>query len=348
MKPLELPYGVLPDGTPITQFVLTAGGLTACVITYGGILTDLIAPDRNGKGDNVVLGFDDLAGYLAGNPFFGATTGRVANRIAGAGFTLNGQEYRLAANDGLNSLHGGLRGFDKVVWDAEPLATEDGPAVKLRYVSPDGEEGFPGTLTTEITFTVTARAELRIDYRATTDGDTPINLTNHTYFNLTGDASGDVLQQEVWLKASQYTPVDSMLIPSGVISPVRNTPLDFTQSAAIGARIREIPEAIGGYDHNFVFDGQDGSLALVGTAFDAQSGRVMEMETTQPAVQFYTGNFLDGSVRGRGGAPYRKHQGFCLETQHFPDSVHHENFPSTILRPGEVYAQTTAYRFLTR
>jgi len=293
----------------------------------------------------VVLGFDNLAGYLGGHPYFGAATGRVANRIAKGKFTLDGKEYKLAVNNPPNSLHGGLKGFDKVVWKAEDASGPVGPAVRLGYLSPDGEEGYPGNLAVTVTYTVTQSAELKIDYTATTDKATPVNLTNHTYFNLAGPASGTILGHELMLAADQYTPVDDTMIPTGEIRPVQGTPLDFTKPATFGARIDEIKGEPGGYDHNYVLRGDHNKPVLAARVREPKSGRVLEMLTTEPGVQLYTANFLDGTLRGKGGVVYKKHQAFCLEAQHFPDAVHHASFPSTILRPGATYAQTTIYRF---
>jgi aldose 1-epimerase len=305
-------------------------------------------PDRDGKLNDVVLGFDDLESYLKGHPHFGATTGRVANRVAKGKFTLDGKEYTLAVNNGPNSLHGGLKGFDKVVWKAEPKEASDAVAVQLTYVSPDGEEGYPGNLTTIVTYALTNQNELRIDYKATTDKATPVNLTNHSYFNLAGPRSGDILSHELMLEADEYTPADDTLIPTGEIRSVKGTPLDFTKPATIGSRIAQVADKTGGYDHNFLLRGKGKSLALAARAYEPKTGRVMEMYTTEPGVQLYTGNFLDGKLKGKGGVVYQKHQAFCLEAQHFPDSVNHPEFPSVILRPGQTYTQTTAYKFSTK
>jgi aldose 1-epimerase len=339
-------FGKTPDGTPVDLYVLTnAKGMTTKVTNYGAILTELDVPDRDGKFADVVLGFDDLKGYLGTHPYFGATVGRVANRIAKGKFTLKGKTYHLAVNNGPNALHGGKKGFDKVVWKAEPLRAADGAAVKFTYRSPDGEEGYPGNLTASVTYTLTDDNELKIDYRAMTDQATPVNLTNHSYFTLAGPASGDVLGHEVMLAADRYTPVDDTLIPTGEIKSVKGTPLDFTQSTRIGARIAQVKGDPGGYDHNFVLKKEGKELALAARVYEPRTGRVLEMFTTEPGVQFYTGNFLDGSIRGKGGVVYKKHQGFCLEAQHFPDSVNHASFPSVILEPGKTYTQTTVYKF---
>jgi aldose 1-epimerase len=343
-------WGRTQDGTPVELFVLTnANGLVAKITTYGALLTELHVPDRAGKLDDVVLGFSSLQGYLAGHPYFGATTGRYANRIAKGRFTLNGKEYTLAVNNGPNHLHGGIKGFDKVVWRAEPVQSTDGPAVRFSYTSPDGEEGYPGSLSTAVTYTLTDRNELRIDYRATTDRDTPVNLTNHSYFNLAGEGSGDILGHELQIEADRYTPTDETLIPTGELRPVSGTPLDFTRPEKIGARISQVPEYVGGgYDHNFVLNSGGRSLARGARVYEPTTGRVMEMWTDEPGVQFYTGNFLDGTLRGKRGAAYQKHHAFCLEAQHFPDSPNKPNFPSTILRPGQIYTQRTVYAFSTR
>jgi aldose 1-epimerase len=307
-------------------------------------------PDRNGKLDDVVLGFDNLESYLKGHPLFGAVVGRVANRIGGAKFTLDGQEYKLAANNGRNSIHGGRRGFDKVVWQGEPVAAQDGVAIKLSYRSSDGEEGFPGNLSVALTYTLTNQNELRLDYTATTDKPTPVNLTNHSYFNLAGAGSaGDVLGHELMLAADQYTPADNELIPTGEIKPVAGTPLDFTKPTPIGARIEQLRERpYGGYDHNYVLNSGGKALALGARVYEPKTGRVMEMSTTQPGVQLFTANGMSGKLKGKGGAAYPRHGGFCLETQHFPDSVNKPNFPSVILRPGVTYRQTTVFKFSTK
>ncbi len=337
-------FGKTKEGTPVEIYTLTNGkSLTARITTYGAIVTELIVPDRAGKAGDVILGFDNLNQYLAGHPYFGAIVGRVGNRIARGRFKLNGIEYKLAANNGPNHLHGGLKGFDKVVWDAEPMTTAEGPALKLSYTSKDGEEGYPGNLSCTVIYTVTPGNELKIEYKAATDKATPVNLTNHMYFNLAGPGSGDVLGHVVMMRADRYTPVDDTLIPTGEIAAVKGTPMDFTTPFAIGARIAQVK---GGYDHNWVLNsGGSKAPVLAVRVRESKSGRVMEVYTTQPGVQFYTGNFLDGSVKGLGGA-YQKHYGFCLETQHFPDSVNHPNFPSSILAPGRTYHEMTVYKFL--
>lgn len=342
-------FGVMPDGTRIDQYVLTNGrGMKASVITYGAILTELTAPDRNGKWDDVVLGCDNLQGYLKGHPYFGAVCGRVANRIAKGKFTLDGKEYTLAVNNGPNALHGGLKGFDKAVWKEIGVATRLGQSsVTLSYRSPDGEEGYAGNLTVTLTYTLGSDNSLRIDYTATTDKPTPLNLTNHTYFNLAGAQAKDILDHEIMFNADRYTPTDDTLIPTGELRAVQGTPLDFTQPQRIGARIDQLKPNPGGYDNNFVLRNGAG-LKLAARATEPTTGRVLEMHTTEPGVQFYTGNFLDGKVIGKSGVAHGKHAAFCLEAQHFPDSVNHPNFPSTILKPGETYRQTTVYKFSAR
>jgi aldose 1-epimerase len=339
-------FGKTPEGVVVDLYTLTnTSGVTAKIMTYGAILTELDVPDRAGKMGDVVLGFDHLKDYLAGHPYFGATVGRVANRIAKGKFTLDGKEYTLAVNNKPNALHGGLKGFDKVVWKAQPVTTPDGAAVKFTYVSKDGEEGYPGTLTATVVYTLTNENALRLDYTATTDKATPVNLTNHSYFNLAGAKSGDILGHELTLAADKYTPADDTLIPTGEIKPVKDTPLDFTKPKRIGERIEQLKGEPGGYDHNFVLNSEGKQLARAATVREPKSGRIVEMFTTEPGVQFYTGNFLDGKQTGRGGVAYKKHCGFCLEAQHFPDSVNHANFPSMILQPGKTYKQTTIYKF---
>ena len=336
-------FGVTPEGETVEIYTLaTASGLTMRVTTYGAIIVSLAVPDRDGQTADVVLGFDALADYIEDSPYFGAVCGRYANRIAGATFGLDGEQYRLAANNDANSLHGGLKGFDKVVWSAEVIEEGAGPALRFMHTSPDGDEGYPGTLFMEMTYELTGANALRITYKATTDKATHVNLTNHSYFNLAGAGSGDILDHVLVLNADQYTPVDDTLIPTGELCSVEGTPLDFRTPTALGARIGAVP---GGYDHNFVLRSQGGSLAQIATVLEPESGRVMQVSTTEPGVQLYTGNFLDGHHVGKGGAAYQKHYGFCLETQHYPDSPNQPTFPSTVLRPGDVYSQVTVYKF---
>jgi len=345
MKLEQQDWGKLPEGATVKLFTLTNGkGMMARVTTYGAAMTQLRVPDRNGKVGTLVLGFDNLSAYLKGHPFFGVTAGRVANRIAKARFTLEGREYTLAANNGRNHLHGGINGFDKVLWQGKALpATAREAAVELSYLSRDGEEGYPGNLSVTVTYTLTEDNELKIDYGATTDKATPVNLTNHTYFNLAG--SGDILAHELTIHADRYTPIDAELIPTGEIASVKGTPLDFTRPMPIGARIDQLKPTPGGYDHNYALNSGGGSYVLAAHVYEPTTGRVMDVFTTQPGLQLYTGNFLDGKHSGHGSAVYNKHAGFCLETQRFPDAVNHPNFPSTILRPGETGKSTTGYKF---
>ena len=346
-------FGRLPDGTEISLITLTnAGGIEVRAMTYGGIILSLEVPDRNGVPGDVVLGYDSLEEYLEETPYFGAIIGRYGNRVGGAGFELDGVRYALAPNDGPNHLHGGVAGFDKVVWGAEPFRTEEGVGVVFSRTSPDGEEGYPGNLDVRVTYTLTDDDELVFDYLATTDAPTPVNLTQHTYFNLAGDGSGDILGHRLLLNASQITPVDQGLIPTGELVSVEGTPFDFRTPREIGVGIgADHPQIAfgGGYDHNWVLDREGvapGHLALAARVEEPGSGRVMEVLTTEPGLQFYSGNFLDGSIVGKGGVAYRHRFGFCLETQHFPDSPNEPGFPSTILRPGEEYRSRTTYRFL--
>ncbi len=344
----KMDFGKTKDGTPVSLYVLKNGKISVKVMTYGAIITEIVTPDRNGREGDIVLGFDSLEGYLGAHPYFGATVGRVANRIAKGKFSLDGREYTLAVNNAPNSLHGGIKGFDKVVWKAEEVERPEGPSVKMSYRSPDGEEGYPGNLDVSVTFTVTADSELKIEYAATTDKATPINLSNHSYFNLQGRSSEPILAHSLQLEAEHYTPVDETLIPTGEIAPVAGTPLDFTKPADIGARIKEIKADPVGYDHNFVLRGGGKGLALAARVYEPKTGRLLEMFTTEPGVQFYSGNFLDGTLTGKDGIVYRQYQGFCLEAQHFPDSIHHPNFPSAVLEPGKTYTQTTVYKFSAR
>ena len=337
------------DGKPVELYTLTnAKGMKAQIMTYGATLTGLWVPDRDGKLADVVLGFDDLQGYLKGHPFFGSTVGRVANRIAKGKFTLDGKEYKLATNNGPNHLHGGVKGFDKKVWKAEVVQGDGGAGVRFSYRSPDGEEGYPGNLDATCTYTLTDKNELRIDFTAKTDKATPVNLAHHGYFNLAGASSGDILGHEMMIAADKYTPTDDTLIPTGKIEPVKRTAYDFTKAKPIGKDLKELKNDPIGYDTNFVLRREDGKGPhLAAKVREPKSGRVMEVRTTEPGVQFYTGNFLDGKNKGKGGTVYKKHQGFCLECQHFPDSVNQPDFPSIILKRGETYRQTTIYRFST-
>ena len=343
------PFGTTPAGEAVDLFTLTnAHGMEVRTMTYGGIIVSLKVPDRAGLLGDVVLGYDSLAGYLRTTPYFGAIVGRYGNRIAHAQFTLDGATHHLPANDGANTLHGGTVGFDKVVWDAEPFWGDSGVGVAFTHTSPDGDQGFPGKLEMRVTYTLTDQNQLIVDYYATTDKATPVNLTQHSYFNLAGDGSGDVLQQVMWINAGRYTPVDSALIPTGVLAPVAGTPFDFTTPTAIGARIAADDEQLRrghGYDHNFVLDRAGAELAHAARVIEPGSGRTLDVFTTQPGLQFYSGNFLDGSITGKAGHVYRQRNGFCLETQHFPDSPNQPGFPSTILRPGEEYRSRTVFAF---
>lgn len=337
-------FGQLPGGRTASLYTLTnSRGMVVKVTDYGTIITELHVPDRKGKSGDVVLGFDNLQQYLDGHPYFGSTVGRVANRISRGRFEVGGKKYEVAVNNGPNHLHGGLKGFDKVLWRAE---SESGASIKFSYTSPDGEEGYPGALDVSVIMTVTEANELIIAYLATGDKPTPVNLTNHSYFNLAG--VGDILGHEVMIAADAFTPVDQNLIPTGAIQPVEGTPMDFRAARSVGSRFGELTSRPIGYDHNFVIRDGGRGLTLAARAYDPASGRVMEVHATQPGVQFYTGNFLDGSLRGKGGVVYNQHTGFCLETQHFPDSVNQPSFPSIVLAPGQQYRQTTVFRFSAR
>jgi aldose 1-epimerase len=338
-------FGQMPDGTAIESYTIyNARGASAKLITYGATLTELHVPDNKGKMGDVVLGFDNLQGYLSPEPYFGAIIGRYANRIAKGKFTLDGKEYQLATNNGPNCLHGGKVGFDKRVWKAKATNLVDGSKVTFTYLSKDGEENFPGNVNVTVTYTLTDTNELKIEYEAETDKDTVINLTNHSYFNLAGAGSGDMLKHVLYLSADEYTPVDSTLIPTGEIKSVAGTPLDFRTPTAIGERIGQIPD-IGGYDHNFVVNGKMGTMRLAARVTEPSSGRQMEVWTTEPGVQFYTSIHLDGSIHGKGGLSYAKYGALCLETQHYPDSPNHPNFPTTELKAGAKFHSETIYKF---
>lgn len=340
-------FGATATGQPVEVFTLrNANGVEIRAMTYGGIITSLKVPDRRGTLADIVLGFDSIDGYLKGHPFFGAIVGRYGNRIGKGRFTLDGQEYTLATNNGPNHLHGGVKGFDKVVWIAQPIAGKNG--VAFSHTSPDGEEGYPGNLAVRVTYELTDKNELIVDYQATTDKATPVNLTHHSYFNLAGDGAGDILGHSLQINADRYTPADSTLIPTGELAPVDGTPFDFRQPATIGARINQ-PDAQlkngQGYDHNWVLNRKGDGLQLAARVVEPTSGRTLEITTTEPGLQFYAGNFLDGSLTGKSGHVYKHRTGFCLETQHYPDSPNKPNFPSTILRPGQEYRSRTVFAF---
>jgi aldose 1-epimerase len=341
-------FGKTADGQAVDLYTLAnKNGVEVKITNYGGIVTSWTAPDAQGRLDDIVLGFDTLDGYLKRHPYFGALVGRYGNRIAGGTFKLSGAEYKLARNNGENALHGGIKGFDKAVWDARDVSTAAGHALELKYSSKDGEEGYPGNLPVTVTYWLNDNNELRIDYVATTDKDTVVNLTNHSYFNLAGQGSGDILGHEVQIYADRFTPVNAGLIPTGELRSVEGTPFDFRKPVAIGARVEQPDEQLrfgNGYDHNFVLTSGGAALAPAARVREPKSGRVLEVFTTEPGVQFYIGNFLDGTLKGKGGRVYGRRHGFCLETQHFPDSPNQPHFPSTVLKPGERYASTTVYR----
>ena len=344
----QQPFGKT-DGRDIELYTLkNASGAEAKIMNYGGIVVSLKMPDRNGRLDDVVLGYDTLAQYVANNPFFGALIGRYANRIAKGKFTLDGTTYTLTTNSPPNHLHGGTKGFFAVVWDARPFQSRRGPAVEMRYRSRDGEQGYPGNLDVTEVYTLTDNNELRVDFKATTDKPTVISMTDHPYFNLAGH--GDVLRHVLMINADKFTPIDATLIPTGEIRPVDGTPFDFRTPTAVGARINDDDEQLKlgrGYDHNWVINKPSGKLALMARVYEPTSGRMLEVLSTEPAMQFYSGNALDGTITGKGGWVYQVHTAFCVEPQHYPDSPNHPNFPSVVLRPGEVYRNTIIFRFST-
>lgn len=350
--PVEIarkPFGQTPDGKDVYLFTLrNTKGAQALISNYGGIVTSLKVPDRSGKLGDVVLGFDNLADYIKDSPFFGALIGRYGNRIARGKFTLDGKEYTLATNNYPNALHGGVKGFDKVVWEPAILAGPEGPSLKLTYLSKDGEEGYPGNLSVTVVYTLTEDNGLKVDYTATTDKDTVVNLTQHSYFNLAG--KGLILDHVVMIPADKFTPVDSTLIPTGELKPVDGTPFDFRKPTAIGARINQDDEQLKfgkGYDHNWVINKPMGEFGLMARVTEPTTGRVMEVLSTEPGLQFYSGNFLDGTLKGKGGQVYQFRSGFCMEPQHFPDSPNKLQFPSVVLKPGQTYRNTIVYRFST-
>jgi aldose 1-epimerase len=343
----KAPFGTV-DGQNVDIYTLmSAKGVEARITNYGGIVVSLKTPDKGGKPADIVQGFDDIKGYLQDEPYFGAVIGRYANRIGKAKFTLDGKEYKLAANDSQNSLHGGKKGFDKRVW----AAAIKGDSLELTYVSKDGEEGYPGTMTAKVVYTMETNGDIKIDYSATTDKDTVVNLTNHTYFNLKGQGIGDILDHELTLFASRYTPIDSGLIPIGALVLVKGTPFDFLTAHKVGERIGGSDEQLKlgkGYDHNWVLDAKGGTVTKAAEVHEATSGRVLEVWTNQPGIQFYTGNFLDGTLKGKEGKVYKQRAALCLETQHFPDSPNQVKFPSAVLKPGTTYHTTTIWKFSTR
>ena len=349
------PFGNMPDGREVSVFTLAnKNGMTMRVINYGGIIVSLTAPDNQGKFEDVVLGYDSLSHYLKDNPYFGALIGRYGNRIAKGKFSLEGKQYQLSLNNSGNHLHGGIKGFDKVFWNIEPYDANDGSALRLTYRSTDGEEGFPGNLQAEVIYTLTDKNELRINYRATTDQKTIVNLTQHTYFNLSGNAKSDILSHELVLNADKFIPVDKSLIPQGDLKAVAGTAFDFKTPFAIGSRIDQKDQQLqfgGGYDHCWVLNNvgvNNNAPAQAATLYDPSSGRVVNIFTTEPGIQFYSGNFLDGSNIGKDGVVYKHRYGLCLETQHFPDSPNRKDFPPVVLNPGEEYSTQTIYAFTTK
>ena len=342
-------YGRTPVGTEVSLYALVnKNGMEARITNYGGIVVSLLVKDRNGNPANVVLGYDSLASYVKDTPYFGSLIGRYGNRIGKGKFQLGGVTYTLVANNGVNHLHGGLKGFDKVVWSVDEKASVPGESLVLTYLSKDGEEGYPGNLSVRVVYSVTSDNELKIDYSASTDKTTVVNLTHHSYFNLAGEGNGSILDHELFIDAARFTPVDTTLIPTGELRNVLGTPMDFTTQTAIGARINDNYEQLqkgGGYDHNWVLNKPVGSMGLAARVYDKASGRVMEVLTTEPGMQFYSGNFLNGTLVGISGVKYQHRYGFCLETQHFPDSPNKPEFPTTVLEPGKPYTSTTVYRF---
>jgi aldose 1-epimerase len=345
-------FGKTDTGENIDLYTLrNTHGAEATITNYGGIVVSLKVPDRSGKFDDVVLGFKELDGYLKPGPYFGALIGRYGNRIAKGRFTLNGVEYKLAVNNGENHLHGGIKGFDKVVWVGTEMKTKIGPALALTYLSKDGEEGYPGNLTATVVYTLTNNNELKIEYSATTNKDTVTNLTHHSYFNLAGEGNGDILNTRVTINGSRFVPTDAGSIPLGELRKVSGTPFDFLTAHAIGERINQDDEQLkfsSGYDHTWVINGRQGLMRLAATAYEPTSGRVMQVWTTEPGVQFYTGNFLDGTLTGKAGKLYPRRSGFCFETQHYPDSPNQPSFPTTTLKKGATYKSTTIYKFSSR
>jgi aldose 1-epimerase len=346
MNVAETAFGKTPEGNDITLYTIDNGnGIEMKVMNYGAILVSLKTPDKKGVSEDIVLGFDSLSQYVKDKDFFGGTVGRFGNRIGGAKFTLDGKTYTLTANNGKNQLHGGSKGFYKAIWKGEKISFGDSAGVKFTYVSKDGEEGYPGNLTISCTYMLSKKQEMTISLIATTDKSTPVNLTNHSYFNLSGNAKRDILGSELTIPADSYTPVDSTLIPTGVIAPVKGTPMSFIAPTAIGARIQNVP---GGYDHNYVLGKAANTYPLSARLWEPVSGRVMEISSKEPGIQFYSGNFLNGSIKGKAGKAYQKYFACCLEPQHFPDSPNKPDFPNTILKPGETYTNVIAYKFSSK
>jgi aldose 1-epimerase len=346
-------FGTTPEGVAVERFTLTsASGVTITVLSYGGVIQSVVAPDRSGTLADVTLGYDTLDGYLRDKSYLGALIGRYANRIRGGRFSLDGRDYTLATNAGGNHLHGGTRGFNKAVWTTEPFADGENIGLVLGHVSPDGDEGYPGAVTARVTYTLTPDGAIVIDFFATADAPTPVNLTQHSYFNLAGTGVGDILDHTLELSASRFTPVDPTLIPTGELRPVQGTPFDFTTPETVGARISEDDEQLrlaGGYDHNFVLDRDaETRMVLAARLTDPLSGRGLDIHSTEPGIQCYSGNFLDGTATGKGGVPLKYRSGLALETQHFPDSPNEPRFPSTILRPGAEHRSRTIYHFVVR
>jgi len=340
------PFGKTPDGTPVDLYTFrNANGVEVKICNYGGTVISFTAPDRNGNLADIVLGYDNLDDYIKNSPYFGCLVGRYGNRIAKGKFKLGDKEYTLAVNNEANHLHGGIKGFDKVVWNAKVVTSPEGPGLELTYTSKDGEEGYPGNLQVKALYRLTSENALALQYMAITDKDTVVNLTQHSYFNLAG--KGDILGHVVMMPADRYTPVDSTLIPTGEMASVAGTPFDFRQPTAIGARINQDNEQLKfgkGYDHNWVFSKPNGQLTMLATVLEPNSGRVLEVFSTSPGLQFYSGNFLDGTIKGKGGQVYQFRNGFCMEPQHYPDSPNQPNFPSVVLKPGMLYKNTIVYR----
>lgn len=345
------PFGVAENGEKVDLYTFkNKNGMEVSVTNYGGIITKIIVPDKDGNFSDVTLGYDSVEGYIKATPYFGAIIGRYGNRIANGAFEINGSKFILAKNDGDNHLHGGQYGFDKVLWSANPIDDYENPKLELTYLSKDGEEGYPGNLNVKVTYTLTLKNEIKIDYEAITDKETVCNLTNHAYFNLKDCGKSEILDHKIMINADQFTPIDKGLIPTGEQSKVENTPFDFREFREIGSKINDSDEQINlaaGYDHNFVIKGNIGEMRLAARVIEESTGRIIEVHTEEPGVQFYTGNFLDGSIIGKNNIKYNRRTGFCLESQHFPNSPNTEEFPATLLKPGEIYNTSTIYKFST-